>query len=195
MGQVSRKFEVIEGGCELVAEKPIKQPINNLDKWLSVGDLVELTGRAQQAVQKAVAARRWYGEELIVKTVAGTRGNGGKTYLIHVDKLPPEFKERWYASHGIELHEKVDAETGEVRLVPEQAWQNVAGFQDRLWLARWRFDLIEDVLRLPRRSGQPRQPAQGTGREGASPSLGPAQGAHAPDALQLGLTRQTGSMG
>ncbi len=158
MGQVSRKFEVIEGGCFVAppaaAKQPTKQPQNNLEKWITSAELEAFSGRSQAAIHKALSKRHWRGANLLVREEQTGRGRGGKTLLVHVDSLPSELRTAWYLERGIELHEKVDAETGEVRLVPEQAWQNDAGFQDRLRLARWRFDLIEEVLRLPRRSAE-----------------------------------------
>lgn len=76
----------------------------------------------------------------------GRGGAGGKALQVHVDSLPADLREAWYLERGVKLHEKVDAETGTMLLVPEQAYQNDARFEADLTVARWRLDVITPAL-------------------------------------------------
>lgn len=83
-----------------------------LEKWLSVSDLVALSGISQQNVNKAISKNRWRGADLIVRRVEiGRGGVGGMAPQVHVDSLPADLREAWYAKHNIALHEAVDPVT------------------------------------------------------------------------------------
>ena len=60
---------------------------------------------------------------------------------MHVDSLPADLREAWYLERGIKLHEKVDAETGETLLIPEEAYRNDKRHEADLALARWRHEV------------------------------------------------------
>lgn len=156
MGQALRKFELVQGGCfDLpveAAKQPGKQPQNNLGKWITSQELEKLSGVSQAAIHKAITKRQWRGCELLVREEQTGRGRGGKTLLVHVDSLPADLREAWYLERGIVLHEKPDAQTGQMVLVPEQAHQNDARFEADLALARFRHELIRPVLLLDKGS-------------------------------------------
>lgn len=156
MGSVVRKFEMVDGGCFeapiLVAKQPTKQPLNNLEKWIASGEVQNLAGVSQQAVNKAFAARRWRGCDLIVREVASHVGQGGKVLQVHVDSLPAELREAWYLERGIRLNDRIEPATGQVVKVPERAAQHDARWDDRTAVARWRLDLIRAAVAHPKGS-------------------------------------------
>jgi hypothetical protein len=156
MGQALRKSD-LDDGCSITAintiEQPIGQPLSNLEKWLLVADVVELAGVSPQMVKKALSANRWRGADLLVKMVeVGRGGAGGKAPQVHVDSLPADLREAWYLERGIVLHEKPDAETGKMVLVPEQSHQNDARFEADLATARWRQEVIRPAIVLEKGS-------------------------------------------
>lgn len=157
MGQLARKFEVVEGGCAIpsiqMIEQPIAQPLNNPGKWLTVGDLVGLSGVSQQAVSKAMSAARWRGADLLIRRVeVGRGGAGGMAPQVHVDSLPADLREDWYLSQGITLHAEVDPTTGETRLVPDAVLRNDPKWEDRAAVARWRLNIIRPLVQNPKGS-------------------------------------------
>jgi|GEM_PF-1071289 len=158
MGQILRKFEVIEGGCFELEDRQTKQlakqPQNNHEKWLASQALETLAGVSQAAVHKALAKRTWRGCDLLVREEQTGRGRGGKTLQVHVDSLPADLREAWYLERGIVLHAKPDTQTGHTLLVPEQAYQNDAKFEADLELARWRHEVIRPLLLLDRQSAE-----------------------------------------
>lgn len=140
-----QKFELVEGGSfDLPAEaakEPIKEPQRNLEKWVSTEAIFALSGVSDRMVRKALANRSWRGCDLLVREEFTGRGRGGKTLLVHVDSLPADLREAWYLERGIKLHEKVDAETGEPLLIPEEAYRNDKRHEADLALARWRHEV------------------------------------------------------
>lgn len=153
MMQAARKFEVIAGGSAMpdlrVIAEPIAEPLRNLEKWLSADDVAGLAGVSDRMVRKALGARRWRGAELIVRDVEiGRGGAGGMASQVHADSLPADLRTAWYLSQGIQLHERVDAASGETRLVPETA--NDPRFDDRQAVARWRLDVVRQAVMRPK---------------------------------------------
>lgn len=158
MGQALRKTELVEGGCFDLAEDetkhPSKHPQNTPSKWVQSAEVERLSGVSQKNVHRALANRFWRGCDLLVREERTGRGRGGKTLLVHVDSLPADLREAWYLDRGIRLHEKPDPSTGEVVLVPSQAYQNDTKFEADLALARWRHDVIRSALLLERGSSE-----------------------------------------
>lgn len=158
MGKMGDNFDAEnKGGLvlpEAEAKPPTKPPLNHPEKWLTSKQLMELSNRSQSAVAKALKAGRWFDTDLLIKSVPSSSGQGGKILLAHADQLPPHLKERWYAQHGIDLHEKRDPETGKTVLVDDQAHQPDAAFQRNLDLAIWRSDVIRPATDLPKGSAE-----------------------------------------
>jgi len=158
MGKMGDNFDAEnKGGLvlpEAEAKPPTKPPLNHPEKWLTSKQLMELSNRSQSAVAKALKAGRWFDTDLLIKSVASSSGQGGKILLAHADQLPPHLRERWYAQHGIDLHEKRDPETGKTVLVADQAHQPDAAFQRNLDLAIWRSDVIRPATDLPKGSAE-----------------------------------------
>lgn len=160
MGQVLQKFELmgadasrgVKAQSKPGAITPTINPLLPPDLWITVEEVATLADVHVQTVHKKIANRKWRGTPLLFKSVASTTGRGGKMLMLHVDHLPDDLRERWYAQHGIKLHEKVDPETGEVRHVPDENFQHDADFEERHRLAEWRRDLIDPVTRLPKGS-------------------------------------------
>lgn len=157
MGQVARKFEVVEGGCAIpsiqLIEHPIEHPLRTQEKWLSVAVLSDLAGIAQQNVKKAIGNGRWRGADLIVRQVeVGRGGAGGMAPQVHVDSLPADLRAAWYLAQGVELHRAVDPATGEVRLTPGADLKNDPKWEDRAALARWRLNVIRPLVQQPKGS-------------------------------------------
>ena len=159
MGQVLRIYDLEEGGCSkaplMPIGQPIGQPLSNPEKWLSVSELVELSNVSPQGVKKALAKRFWHDTDLMVRIVAvGRGGAGGKAPQAHVDRLPPFLRERWYAHHGIDLHEKVDPITGKTVMAAPEDCQADPTFDKRMSVAIWRSDVIRPATDLPRGSAE-----------------------------------------
>jgi hypothetical protein len=158
MGEAARKFEWAEEGCldlpMIGAKQPSKQPLNNLEKWIGAGEVEALSSVSQQAVNKALRARRWRGADLMVREVSSHVGQGGKVLQVHVDSLPADLRTAWYLGHGIQLHARVDAATGELRHVAEAAQD--PRFDERQLVARWRLDVIRQVVAKPKGSPERR---------------------------------------
>lgn len=59
MGQVARKFEVVEGGSAIpplrLIEEPIGEPLRNPEKWLPAADLAGLSGVSERMARKAIS--------------------------------------------------------------------------------------------------------------------------------------------
>ena len=83
---------------------------------------------------------------------SGRGGAGGKALQVHVDSLPDDLREDWYLERGIKLHEKPDPVTGEMVMVPAQAWNRDARHERALGVARWRHDIIKPALAMPKQS-------------------------------------------
>lgn len=159
MGQTARKFEVIEGGSPIPAlrliDDRIDDPLVTTGKWLSGDDLAALAQIAPRVAKRAIAAGRWRGSELMVRKVeVGRGGAGGVVPQVHVDSLPADLREAWYAARGIALHERLDPATGEMRMVPDEALRNDARWDERTAVARWRMDLIRSITLLPKGSAE-----------------------------------------
>lgn len=156
MGSAARKFEVVEGGWleapVSVANQPTNQPLTNLETWLTTGEVQGLAGVSLQAVQKAIAARRWRGTDLIVREEAASVGRGGKVLQVHVDSLPADLREAWYLARGIVLHERLEPSTGLVVQVPGDATQHDPRWSERAAVARWRLDVIRQAVAQPKGS-------------------------------------------
>jgi len=71
--------------------------------FLSVGELVEVSGSTRQAVEKALQkivcgrSTTWRGATLIVRQVRGRGGRSGWQYEVRADSLPLDLQERWKA--------------------------------------------------------------------------------------------------
>ena len=157
MGQVARKFEVVEGGSPMtplrLIDERIDEPLVNLEKWVDVASIGELAGVSYRAAAKAVEAGRWRGVDLMVRQVeVGRGGAGGMAPQVHVDSLPADLREAWYLARGIKLHEAVDPATGETRLIPEDAGRNDPKWEERTAIANWRRNIIRPLDRLPKGS-------------------------------------------
>lgn len=156
MNQIARKFEVVEGSAtqlEPVIAEPIEEPLRNHDLWLSPEGLASLAEVTDRMARKAISARKWRGVHLMVREVEiGRGGAGGKALQVHVDSLPSDLREAWYAARGIALHEKVVPETCETVLVPEQKFKRDARFEERMREARWKHDIIKPALAFPKSS-------------------------------------------
>ncbi len=146
MGQALREIQVVEEGCLICRMKGQNNRQNNRGKWLASSELEALAGVSQAAVHKALSKRHWHGAELVVREEQTGRGRGARTLLVHVGSLPADLRGAWYAQHGIALHEEVDAQTGEVRHVPDEGLRHDAGFEKKYRLALWRRDLIAPLL-------------------------------------------------
>ncbi len=154
MGQVLRLDDLEEGGCSkaplMPIGQPIGQPLSNPEKWLSVSELVELSNVSPQGVKKALSKRFWHDTDLMVRiVVVGRGGAGGKAPQAHVDSLPPFLRERWYAHHGIDLHEKVDPITGKTVMAAPKDSRTDPTFDKRMSVAIWRSDVIRPATDLP----------------------------------------------
>ena len=160
MGKLGEDFRPVLDGClvepDAEIKQPIKQPLNNLDTWIDLAELQELAEVSQQAIQKGVkrvlSGKAWNGAYLAIKQKSGVRARGGITYLIDVNTLPQDLKEKWYLERGIDLHEKTDPITGKTVLVPEQRYQPDAKHQKALSIAAWRLDVIQPALNHPKGS-------------------------------------------
>ena len=105
--------------------------------------------------RRAIKARAWRSVELLMREVEiGRGGAGGRALQVHVDSLPADLREAWYLGRGIKLHEKVDAETGETLLIPEEAYRNDKRHEADLALARWRHEVIRPILILEKQSAE-----------------------------------------
>ncbi len=158
MSAAAHRFEVIEGGSFELAKLPTKDltkdPQRTPEKWLSTDEVAVLAGVADRVARRAISARRWRGMDLMVREEASNVGRGGKVLKVYVDTLPADLRAAWYLGHGITLHERVDAATGETRLVPEDAAKNNPRFEERAAVARWRLDVIRPVIALERGSAE-----------------------------------------
>ena len=153
MTEVARRFEVVEGGAAIPSQNRIAEPLGNLDFWLRPDDLAVLADVSDRAARKAISARKWRGFDLLVRVVEiGRGGAGGKALQVHVDSLPNDLREDWYLERGIKLHEKRDPTTGQMVMVPAQAWNRDARHERALGVARWRHDVIKPALALPKQS-------------------------------------------
>lgn len=158
MGKMGEDFKhENEGGLVAVdvrTKPPTKPPLNHPEKWITSKELIELSGRRQSMVSKALKSKRWFNTDLRVKSVPSSSGQGGKTLLAHVDHLPPEFKEKWYAQQGIKLHERQDPITGKTIMVPEQRFQPSAARQKAVSVAEWRMDVVRPAMAYPKGSAE-----------------------------------------
>ncbi len=162
MGQAVRKFELVEAnasGFPIAPEerigKPIGKPLGNSNPWLDAEDLAVLAGVSVQMARKAIRSLKWRGADLLVQEIEiGRGGAGGRALQVHVDSLPADLREAWYLERGIKLHEKVDAETGETLLIPEEAYRNDERHEADLALARWRHEVIRPILMLEKQSAE-----------------------------------------
>ena len=154
MGQA---VQLIEGSLVTdlaVSNDRANDSLTTDDFWLGTDALAVLANVSPRVTQRALRARRWRDTDMRVREVSSNVGRGGKILQVHADTLPPELKEQWYIQHGIKLHERVNPDTGQTVLVPEQAYQNDAKFEADLELARWRHEVIRPVLALGKQSAE-----------------------------------------
>ena len=148
MGQIARKFEAVEDGGPIALTEHIEPPLGHHEKWISIGDLMALSGIKVSMAKKALAAKRWRGADLLVRQIEiGRGGAGGMAPQVHVDSLPADLREAWYLEHGIVLHEKVLPENGQSIMVPELEHETDLQFEADLALARWRHEVIRPILK------------------------------------------------
>ncbi|MBF0392302.1 MAG: helix-turn-helix domain-containing protein [Alphaproteobacteria bacterium] len=120
--------------------------------WISATEMAALAGismrKARCALARANAGQKWRGHSLAVVAQRGQGGASGFSYLVRIDSLPPDLRERAEALFGSESEadEALPAPLiAASPLVPLAVTTSAAGSR---W--EWAMDIIRPALAVPK---------------------------------------------
>ena len=132
-------------------DAPVHLAQLNPNLWITAAELADLIGVTERAAQKALQdstrGKSWRGSLLAVREITGTRGNGGKTYQVHVDSLPHDVRGLFWAAQEVDIYAPPPVPMADRVLRPSEAIGD-KDFVQRLPLARWKLAVIEPLLGL-----------------------------------------------